>query len=465
MHLLVAAHLQAVLDPAQEAIGGQQRGGHVGVEVPRRGRRRQRRPQRRHPQRRLAAAAHQLHQLHDELDLADAAGTELDVVGQLAPRDLGIDQALHLAQAVEGRVVEVAAEHEGLERLDQGRAHRAVAGHRVRLDPGVALPVAALALVVLLHRRQRQRQAPGAAEGAQAHVDAEGEAVGGDLAQHLDQALAQAQEIVLVGQPARAVALAGLAEGEDQVDVGGEVELASAQLAHADHGQALGRAVGPARRAQPLREAGLELRQRALDADLGQLGAVRERGFQRVQAGHVAQHQAQALVRAPAPQRLRGLRVVGQRPLRGKARAGAARVGGGARVARPCGRIDQQALVDEVADQHGAGKLVAEGAVRRRAARLRAALVEPRHAAGDEVGEHGRQGGARQGRRHGPIVAEPAALAHRAAGAARARADCGSVRISSGRSVRCQVPPNTIGVVLHAVGQRRVDGSTASAVD
>ena len=49
--------------------------------------------------RRIAAAADQLERLHDELDLADAAGAELDVVGELAPRDFALDQRLHLAQA------------------------------------------------------------------------------------------------------------------------------------------------------------------------------------------------------------------------------------------------------------------------------------------------------------------------------------------------------------------------------
>ena len=64
-------------------------------------------------QRRLAAAADQLEGLHDELDLADAAGAELDVVAQLAPLDLARDQLLHLAQRLEHAEVEVAAEDEG----------------------------------------------------------------------------------------------------------------------------------------------------------------------------------------------------------------------------------------------------------------------------------------------------------------------------------------------------------------
>ena len=72
----------------------------------------------------LAAAAHDLKSLRDELDLADAARSELDVLGELLARDLLRDQAFHLPQRVEHAVVEIAAinerredvvEHVGLE--------------------------------------------------------------------------------------------------------------------------------------------------------------------------------------------------------------------------------------------------------------------------------------------------------------------------------------------------------------
>ena len=56
----------------------------------------------------IAAAAHQLERLHDELDLANAARAELDVVLQLAPLDLARDHRLHLAQRFEHAEVEVA---------------------------------------------------------------------------------------------------------------------------------------------------------------------------------------------------------------------------------------------------------------------------------------------------------------------------------------------------------------------
>ncbi len=55
------------------------------------------------------AAANELERLHDELDLADAAGAELHVIGQLAALHFALDEHLHLAKAFEHAVVDVAA--------------------------------------------------------------------------------------------------------------------------------------------------------------------------------------------------------------------------------------------------------------------------------------------------------------------------------------------------------------------
>src|SRR3546814_17831542 len=58
---------------------------------------------------------------------------------------------------------------------------------RARLLPGVALPVAALALEILLHRRERQRHPPGVAERPQAQVDEVAESVGRYLVEQFRQ--------------------------------------------------------------------------------------------------------------------------------------------------------------------------------------------------------------------------------------------------------------------------------------
>ncbi len=49
---------------------------------------------------RLATTANQLQRLRQELDLANATGTELDVVRHVAPFDLALDHRLHFAQAL-----------------------------------------------------------------------------------------------------------------------------------------------------------------------------------------------------------------------------------------------------------------------------------------------------------------------------------------------------------------------------
>ncbi|MNC21090.1 hypothetical protein D3C75_690590 [compost metagenome] len=113
-----------------------------------------------------------------------------------------------------------------------------------RLDHGVALPVAAMVLVVILHGGEGDGERPRLAEGTQPHVDPKHLTILGGLVQGVDQALAQLDEELLVGEfapPADRVAVVG--EGEDEVDVRGEIQLAATQLAHAEDEQGLGVAV------------------------------------------------------------------------------------------------------------------------------------------------------------------------------------------------------------------------------
>ena len=219
MRLLVAQHLHAILQAAQEQIGLAQAIGMRLRQMPGRGQCAQGRQQGALAQHQLAPAADQLQGLHQEFDFANAAGAELQIVGELALLHLGIDHRLHLAQPVERGVVEIAAIDERPQGFEQFFAGSDVARHRPRLDPGVTFPVAALALVVLLHRREAQSHATGIAEGSQAQVHAMAETIGGDIAQQLREALADAGEIGLRIQRPRAVAVAMRRKGVDQVDV------------------------------------------------------------------------------------------------------------------------------------------------------------------------------------------------------------------------------------------------------
>ncbi len=191
-----------------------------------------------HLQARRAAAAQQLERLHHELDLADASRAELDVLLQLAPLDLACDEFLHAAQRLEDAEVEVAPVHEGpqhvsIQYLEAGL--RAV--HRARLDVGVALPVAAVLLQVVLDRVEAHGHRARFAERAQPQVDAVDEALVGGRAEQLRHAPAHSREEFLVLERAWTRRLAVLGECEHEVDVGREVEFAAAQLAHGEHEQ------------------------------------------------------------------------------------------------------------------------------------------------------------------------------------------------------------------------------------
>ena len=162
-------------------------------------------------------------------------GPELHVLGEVAPRDLLFDQRLHLAQRFEHAEVEVTAVDERPHALGLDQLVGRGAGDGARLDPRVALPVAAMGLQVVVEEHRAGRQRPAVAEGPQPHVDAEHAALGGALAQQPDHEPAQAREEILVVDAARARGGALVGKQEDQVDVGGKIELAAAELAHAEH--------------------------------------------------------------------------------------------------------------------------------------------------------------------------------------------------------------------------------------
>ncbi len=117
LRLPIVAVLQPVLDVAQEDIGRAQAvDGAVRQQstLRDRGQRRQRSA---HAQARIATAAHDLQRLHDEFDLAYAAGPELDVLCIVLASTLLADLAMDVAQALVRVEIEVLAVDE---RRDQG---------------------------------------------------------------------------------------------------------------------------------------------------------------------------------------------------------------------------------------------------------------------------------------------------------------------------------------------------------
>ena len=97
MGLIVRHHLQAVLDGAKELIGGVEIVAGIGADPAALGERRERRQRLAAAQLGMPAAGDELLGLHEELDLADAAATELDVVAldrDVLVAAIGVDLAL-----------------------------------------------------------------------------------------------------------------------------------------------------------------------------------------------------------------------------------------------------------------------------------------------------------------------------------------------------------------------------------
>src|SRR3569833_2429070 len=194
-----------------------------------------------------------LHRLVERGYLPAHAGAELDVVFHALAFDLFLDQGLHLAQRAIGAEIEIAAEDEGAQQVQQFFAGGAVARHCRRLDPGVPLPLAAVALVIRGRRGEAHHQRTAVAERTQPHVDAKDEALGHRRVDRLNETLGEAAEIIFIRECPRAThGLTVLWIGEDQVDVGGKIEFARPELAHADDDQTLPRAAARARRPAPL---------------------------------------------------------------------------------------------------------------------------------------------------------------------------------------------------------------------
>src|SRR5208282_4481566 len=108
------------------------------------------------------------------------------------------DLPVHVAQPGIGVVVEVFAEYERDDELLEFGAP--VAAERPGLQPRVALPRPPLGEQVLLERRERRRKRTAVAVRAQAHVDAEHEALRGDVAERGNDPAAETIEELLVGQ-------------------------------------------------------------------------------------------------------------------------------------------------------------------------------------------------------------------------------------------------------------------------
>ena len=233
--------LDPVLEGAQEAVRRTEGRAVLASHVPPRRERLQRDERRRAAQHHVAAAVHELQELHRELHVAQSTAAELELAIRLARGDVILDalpHALHVGDEVRaiGR-----GPHEGQDGVDIGLAQRSVAGRRPGLEQGLELPGLGPALVVAHMRGEGAHERSLLALRPQRGVHLPQGSLGGRLPAHAHdagrEALGGAQGCLLVAS------LDGLGD-EDHVDVAHVVELATSALAHRDHRQAARRSIG-----------------------------------------------------------------------------------------------------------------------------------------------------------------------------------------------------------------------------
>ena len=187
MSLLIIQHLQTVLESAQEQIClvqtrdcriTQQLGATQA---------RQHRQQRYFAQQGILTTANQLQRLRSEFDLADAAGPQLDVIGQVTSYHLAGDQTAHLTQRIEHAKIKVASINKRPQHIRLYRRKQSLTGQRPRFDIGIAFPVAARRLQVVFKRCKTADQRTAIAVRSQPQVNTEHKAVGGAFIEQTNQ--------------------------------------------------------------------------------------------------------------------------------------------------------------------------------------------------------------------------------------------------------------------------------------
>ena len=134
------AQLQPVLDGPQEAVGVAEADGVVAADVAAVAQRFQRGQGRRDPKRLVAAAVHELEQLHRELHVAQPARAELDVALRDVDRDVLEHPAAHRAHVGDEAVAFGGRPDHRRDRVDVRLAQREITGDRTGLEQRLELP-------------------------------------------------------------------------------------------------------------------------------------------------------------------------------------------------------------------------------------------------------------------------------------------------------------------------------------
>ena len=156
MRLRIVDILQPVFQPAQEVVGVDQFFFTVDRKQSTLGEQRQDLESRPDSQCGVASAANELEDLRHELDFADAARAELDVLGAVPARHLAPNLCMQVAHGVDRAEVEVFAVDEGahdvLQRRIPFRLQIVALVHHACPDPGVSFPLPALCDEIVLQR-------------------------------------------------------------------------------------------------------------------------------------------------------------------------------------------------------------------------------------------------------------------------------------------------------------------------
>jgi hypothetical protein len=185
----------------------------------------------------VTAAGDELLGLDEELDLADAAEAELDVVAldrEIAVPAIGMDLLLHRLDIGERGKIEILAPDKRRQFIQDGLPRRDVAGTGARLNQRRALPVLPDAAVVGERGFGGDRDLGRSRIGSQPQIDPEHVTVGGALLQKLHQAARQAHEGGARFGVVRHRGSGRIVE-DDQIDVAGVVQLVRPHLAHGEH--------------------------------------------------------------------------------------------------------------------------------------------------------------------------------------------------------------------------------------
>ena len=303
------AELQQVLGAAQEPVGGAEFLRVGPADVAAGGQRGQRGQRRGRAQGLVGAAVHELQQLDGELDVAQPAGTELELAPGLPGGQRLLHPAPHGLHVLDEMLAAGRLPDQRAEGIRVRLAERHVAGHRPGLEQRLELPGLGPALVVGQVAGQRADQRAGPAFRAQVRVDREDAAFRGGPRAHADQPGRQAAG---GAQRGGLVLVLDRFGHEDHVDVAGVVQLAAAALAHGHHGQPArrraGRQFGPGHGERRLEDRG---------RDVGQFLAHHVHGRD---PGEVPRREVQQP--APVGRGQRGHRLLRRRPSGSRGRGG-----------------------------------------------------------------------------------------------------------------------------------------------